>query len=189
MSLTTLPDEVTKADTVDEAAARLGSLLELPGPAPLPATRRALAEPLFARALLASRKLPALRDQLLTVAQAVRITDTSPAPHQLAAKAAKSVLKWGMDGLRPAEPWVIERRLAACAACAHQVPAPDTLVYRGAQVVVGKDAKICALCHCLTNTKAAISTERCPDRHPDDPSRSRWSEPWLPPEDHPQGPW
>ena len=183
----TLPDEVTRAATIAEASERLGALIGLAGPAPEPATRRALAEPLFARALMATRKMPALRDRFL--ASAAAEAKGTPGAAALAAKAAGATLKWGMAGLKPAEPWVIERRLAACAACEFQAPAPDTLVYRGARVATGPDAKICTVCHCLTNTKAALSTERCPKQDPEDATRSRWGEPWVDPADHPEGPW
>lgn len=186
-----LLDEIAHAPSIDEAARRLGERLNLGGPAPIAATRRAVNEPLFARALLATRKLPGIRDRLLAAPHASRVGGASqpPSSGEVAAKAAGSVLKWGMAGLRPAEPWVIERRLAACNGCEHQAPAPDTLIYRGVRVAVDKDAKICTLCHCLTNTKAAISTERCPDPDPADPTRSRWGETWVPPEQHQQGPW
>lgn len=176
-----LPAEIAQAVSIEEAAERLGALLGLDGAAPLAATRRALDDPRYARALLSSRKLPRLRAQLLAAA--------APPAGAIAAKAAGGILKWGMQGLRHAEPWRIERRLAACARCAFQAPAPETLVYRGARVLVGKDAKICTACHCLTNTKAALATEHCPVQDPADPSLSRWGEPWLPPEKHPKGPW
>lgn len=189
MTETTLPPEIVDAPSLEVAAERLGATLGLDGAAPLAAARHALAEPLYARALLATRKLPALRDRFLASPGETRISDASPSPAALARKAAGGLLKWGMEGLKPAEPWVIKRRLAACNACEFQAPAPDTLVYRGAKVAVGKDAKICTLCHCLTNTKAAISTEHCPAQVPGDAGLSRWGEPWLPPEEHPEGPW
>lgn len=178
-------------DDLSLAAERLGRELGLEGPAPAVATRRALADSDFARALRAVRKMPELRDQMLAAPETARIRSVEaarsvpasvpppPSSAKLAAKAAGAVLKWGMDGLKPAQPWVIERRLAACAACEFQVPAPDTLVYRGTKVVAGKDAKICVRCHCLTNTKAAISTENCPEKDPQNPSFSRWQEPWV----------
>lgn len=181
----TLPPEITEAATLEEAARRLGAALDLDGSAPLEATRRALDDPRYAQALIATRKLPAIRDRFLADPSSA----PTPSGGALARKAAGSVLKWGMEGLKPAAPWVIERRLAACASCEYQAPAPDTLIYRGARVAVGKDAKICTICHCLTNTKAAISTEHCPAKDPADPTLSRWNEPWIPPEEHPEGPW
>ena len=190
-----LPAEIADAASPEEASARLGAWLGLAGPAPAAATRRALAEPRFALALAGARNLPEMRDALLNGTLAVppaappRAPATPPSGPRAVAKAAGAVLKWGMEGLKPSAPWVIERRLAACAACPNQAPAPDTLVYRGAQVVVGKDARICTVCGCLTNTKAAIATELCPDRDPVDPARSRWGDPWVPPQQHPEGPW
>lgn len=196
-----LPFGIAAAATAEEAARLLGQALELPDAAPLEATRRALRDPLYARALWSSRKIPALRDQIIAAASRIRISDTDGDPHSagaasgrpsaaaLAGKAAGSLLRWGMAGLKPAPPWVIERRLAACAACPHQKPAPDRLIYRGAEVFAGKDARICGICHCLTNTKAAISTELCPGPDPENPETSRWGDPWVPPENHVAGPW
>ena len=193
-----LPDDVTAAATPKDAAERLGRHLGLPGPAPLAATERALADPLYARALLATRKLPAVRDQILESAAAMRISAVetptpssraAPSTAELVAKAAGAALKWGMEGLRHPEPWVLERRLAACTACEHRAAAPETLVYRGVKVVAGKDAKICALCHCLINTKAAIATERCPAQAPHDHALSRWGDPWVDPATLPGWPW
>lgn len=148
-------------------------------------------DPDFDRALYAVRKMPDVLLRLLTDPSLARIrtpenTERNPEPPaaktpsnaKLAAKAAGSVLKWGMDGLKPAAPWVIERRLAACAACEFEAPAPDKLVYRGAEVAVGKGAKICTSCDCLIKTKAAMSTEHCPEKSPDNPDLSRWGEPW-----------
>ena len=199
-----LPDDIRNAASLEAAAARLGALLELGHPAPLPATRRALADAAFARALLTSRKLVAIRDQMLTAPDTVRIAPPArpgapplappppsapPASAQVMAKAAGAVLKWGMAGLRHADPWVIERRLAACNACEFQADAPETLLYRGAKVVVGKDAKICTRCHCLTNTKAALASEHCPERDPANPELSRWGAPWVDPETLSGWPW
>lgn len=194
MAEVSLLGEVAAAATIEEASARLGALLELDGSAPFPVTRRVLEDPDFARALVSVRKLPAVRDRLLAgeIQVAAPASATAPRPPSAAQSvvhAAGAVLKWGMEGMRPAMPWVIERRLAACNACEFQADAPDTLIYRGAKVVVGKDAKICTVCACLTNTKAAISTERCPKPDPGRPELSRWGEPWTDPAEHPDGPW
>lgn len=175
------------APDIESAAERLGQLLDLPGPAPTAAAERVLTNPLFARALFAARKIPAARHWLLTApADAPNIeeaeqTKAAQSPLKLAGKAASSLLKWGMAGLEHAKPWEIERRLAACQACEFQEDAPDTLVYRGAAIAVGKDAKICSICHCLINTKAALATERCPKRDLNSPDLSLWGEPWEEP--------
>lgn len=178
---TKLRKEILEASTLEEAAALLGEDIGLRRPASLDQTRRALEDPQFARALLSTRKLPHVRDQLLAAA--------GQSATSLASQAVDGVLKWGMEGLRPAEPWVISRRLAACKICEYHTDAPESLLFRGARVLVGKDKKICALCNCLTNTKAAISTEHCPAQDPKSPEQSRWAEPWVPLDEHPKGPW
>ena len=95
----------------------------------------------------------------------------------------------GNGGLAPRQALGDRTPPAACNACEFQAEAPDTLVYRGAKVAVGKDAKICTICNCLTNTKAAISTESCPEPDPERPELSRWGEVWTDPAGHPDGPW
>lgn len=192
-----LPDNVRNAKTLSEAARLLGSYLELSGPAPEDATQRALDNPLYARALVTLRKMPELRDQVLQSAESLRVHGQPTEAAQslakkeksVAAQAAGALLKWGMAGLEHAKPWQIETRLAACKTCSFLTDAPDDLIYRGAKVFVGKDAKICSSCRCLVNTKAALATEHCPERDPDDPNLSRWGEPYVLPEDHPKGPW
>ena len=192
-----LPDTVINAATPEEAAAALGEVLGLKKPAPLEATQRALDDPLYARALMSARNVPSLRQQLLLAPDSISISPAageekakpSPSSLKVAAKAAGAVLKWGAEGLKHAEPWVIERRLAACNSCEFQTDAPDALVYRGVKVVAGKDAKICTQCDCLTNTKAALATEHCPEKDPDNPEMSRWQEPWVDPDKLSKWPW
>lgn len=182
-----LPREIADATDPEEGARRLGEALELTGPAPRAALARALADPRYAAALFATRKLPAARDRLLAVAG--EAASVPPGALKVAAKGAAALLKWGMAGFEHAKPWVIERRLAACRSCPFEADAPDTLIYRGATVAVGKDARICTACNCLTNTKAALATEHCPERDPADPALSRWGETWISPEEAPEGPW
>lgn len=183
MSEQSLPADIREAASVEQAAERLGGLLGLDSSAPIEGTRRALAEPLFARALLAARHMPEVRDALLAGRLGV------PSTGQAAGRAAAAMMKWGMQGMRPAEPWVIARRLSACRSCEFLADAPDNLVYRGAAFAAKDGTKICTLCGCLANTKAAISTELCPSRDPDHPHVSRWGDPWVAPERHPKGPW
>lgn len=194
----TLPVSVLAAPTPDAAAVALGAFLGLEGAAPVDAARRAQKDPYFAQGLYAARKMPAVIRQMLVAPDTVRFPQARaatpaaeeplappppPGTGSVLAKAGAAVLKWGMSGLKHAQPWQIETRIAACNACPHQAPAPDTLIYRGAKVVAGKDARICTLCHCLTNTKAALATETCPDRDPAAPALSRWQEPYVDPQD------
>ncbi|MBG6212020.1 hypothetical protein IWQ49_006725 [Labrenzia sp. EL_126] len=192
-----LPEEVRAAKTLSEAAERLGAYLELSGPAPEVATQRALKDLLYARALVTTRKIPEVRDQVLHSAESMRLREqttdavdsTKHNQQGVTTQAARALLKWGMAGLEHAKPWQIEKRLAACKNCSFLTSAPDDLIYRGAKVFAGKDAKICSSCRCLVNTKAALATEHCPERDPQNPGLSRWGEPYVPPEEHPKGPW
>ncbi|MEM8629765.1 MAG: hypothetical protein AAGF74_00880 [Pseudomonadota bacterium] len=180
-------DREQSNEILTQTAAQLGRDLGLDGPIPVQAAQRALLDPDYVRAVLAVRFIPRLRDQFLNNPETARVrgkadrsipADPKRSSAAIATKAAGAVLKWGMDGLEVAQPWVIERRLAACNACEFNAPAPDSLLYRGAKVVVGQDAKICTKCDCLTNTKAAISSENCPEKDPKDPTMSKWQEPW-----------
>jgi hypothetical protein len=192
MTIEFISGRLAETASLKEASLRLGEYLGLEGEAPEAATRRALNEPLYLKALCSVRRMPSVLDQLLANELGIAGPPAAEKKYgagQLVATAAASLLKWGAQGLPVAKPWVIESRLAACDSCEHQQAAPDTLVYRGAKVAVGKDAKICTLCGCLTNTKAAIATELCPSPDPHVPGRSRWGEPWVDPNEHPKGPW
>ncbi|WP_172332674.1 hypothetical protein [Mangrovicoccus sp. HB161399] len=180
-----LTRDILKAPDLSTASELLRKHLGLETALSPSVTRRALEDPVFAKALYATRKLPGVMKKLTASAeQAAR-----PSSMAVTAKAAAGVLKWGMEGLEHAKPWDITRRLGACRSCPFEAPTPDMLVYRGAKVVVGKDAKICTSCHCLTNTKAAMARERCPEKDPNDPRVSRWGEPWEPPKVLPGSPW
>ncbi|HUS53565.1 MAG TPA: hypothetical protein VMY41_06120 [Thermohalobaculum sp.] len=200
-----LPEDVSHAPTFALACARLGDLIGLPGPTMPEVTNRAIKDPEFAKALLASSKVPALRAHLLAHPENARFHPDQPEPGplesghlepgrtpsiaKLAGKAAAATLKWGMEGLKHAKPWEIEKRLAACDACEFAADAPDTLVYNGAKVIVGKDAQICTACACLLNTKAAMASESCPKQDPANATLSRWGETWKEPPKERQWPW
>lgn len=184
-----LLNDLRKAPDLQTAASQLGTVLGLGKAAPEEVTKRVLDDPSFGQMLIGLRNLPEMRDRVLAKAMQDSAAEAHPRPIKVVKQAAKSVLRWGMEGMKPAEPWVITQRIATCNACEYQVPAPETLIYRGAKVVAGKDAKICSVCNCLTNTKAAISTERCPVKSDENPEESKWGEPWVDVADHPKGPW
>ncbi len=190
-----LPEDVRQAPTFALACARLGTLIGLPGPAKPEVTNRALKDPDFAKALIASRKIPALRALLLSQPGNANFhpdhpePDRTPSTMELTGKAIAATLKWGMEGLKHAKPWVIEKRLTACKVCEFAADAPDTLIYNGAKVVVGKQARICTLCSCLINTKAAMASESCPKQDATNPELSRWGEAWREPPKERQWPW
>lgn len=183
-------EQLRNVNSLEEAANLLHRELGLERPPSKEVTKKAISNPSYARALVLSQNVPELLSQLLAQPSSISVKASEKVSTSAVVKnAASSLLKWGMKGLKPAQPWVIARRLEACNSCEYQSEAPDALVYRGAKVFVGKNAKVCVICNCLTNTKAAISTEHCPEKSTDNPNVSRWGEPWLPKEHHPKGPW
>ncbi|MDS9469149.1 hypothetical protein RGQ15_16425 [Paracoccus sp. MBLB3053] len=179
-----LPDEITNSTSIERAAERLRELLHFEGSLPLAAVKKAIENERYATALMAMRKNPELLERLLASAEPRNEPSVGPATN-----AAKSILKWGMKGLEVAKPWIISKRLAACKTCPFEEPAPDGLSYRGAKLVVGQAARVCSVCGCLTNTKAAMAHEKCPEKDPANPDTSRWGEPWVAPDSKPRWPW
>lgn len=196
----TIPD-LGQIDDLGQARRRLGELINLDGPASAAITRRAMADERFAFYLLFTKDSPELQRQLLEdprnrdfdgasgdgasgdapdapSAQAT-VRGADQGSLALAGKAAKALYNWGKAGFAAADEETIERRWAACRACAFMTDPPETMMYQGVKLLSGRGTKICGSCGCLINKKVATPTERCPEQDPDDPTRSRWGDAWA----------
>ena len=187
--------DLGQIDDLGQARRRLGELINLDGPASASITRRAMADERFAFYLMFTKDSPELLKQLL---EDPRNRDFDGAPGDappaqatvrgadqgslaLAGKAVKALYNWGKAGFEAADEETIERRWAACRACAFMTDPPETMMYQGVKLLAGRGTKICGSCGCLINKKVAIPTERCPEQDPDDPTRSRWGDVWSAP--------
>lgn len=118
------------AETIGDARVRLGEILELTDPARTAVTLRVLADSTFAAKLVAVRKFPAWRDNLLAdpknsafeppdgpldedEVNARPVTSTVA----LVKKSSTSLLRWAASGFQKAEPAIVENRKAACLSC------------------------------------------------------------------------
>lgn len=182
--------DFTAIDSIAEGCAKLGAFLGLEGPVAPEVLISAVEDPTYANNLYLCRRTPVFLQQVLrqpTRPRPSTVGEQRPANAersniQLARKAALSLAKWARSGFRKVDESTYQQRLAACAACPHQVSAPGKVVYAVADAIVGsQDGKqsICDLCGCLTSAKARLAHEHCPADHPDMNGQTRWSEPKL----------
>ncbi len=187
---TPLLESLYGATTIGQARDQLGAILELSGPAPLPVALRALADPDFAKKLIAVRKFPVWRDQLLqdpgnaafdALEEQVSSEELNGRPVgttlQLLKKGSQALLRWGASGFKLAEKDVVERRKAACLRCDQLRESPDSIPYQVARLFAGRDRRTCAACGCVVSRKILMATEACPLSDPGDSRFSRWGEP------------
>ena len=188
-SIQILLEPIYKAETIGEARDRLGEILELTDPPRTAVTLRVLTDPTFAEKLVAVRKFPAWRDNLLAdpknsafeppdrpldedEVNARPVTSTVA----LVKKSSASLLRWAAAGFQKAEPAIVEKRKAACLSCDQLVEPPNSFPYKIAKTFAGSDRRICAACGCVVSKKILMATETCPLADTEDPKRSRWGD-------------
>lgn len=172
--------EITEAGTWDEMRHRLGAYLGTKEPIPSAMLNRAMNDDKFAYYLLTCRNQP----QFLQALQAdprnkefePAATTTEKSTVQLAATAAKAMLRWSKSGFTQVEKDIYEQRLAACLRCPHLSEPPDKMVYK----LTGSDTtdrRVCGACGCVAARKTKLPTERCPVADPENPMLNRWGQP------------
>ncbi|EDX85025.1 hypothetical protein S7335_2724 [Synechococcus sp. PCC 7335] len=189
-SIQTLLESTYAAETIGEARDRLGKVLEIDGPAATSVTLRVLADSSFAEKLVAVRKFPQWRDQILAdPTNAAFEPMDQPGEDQgnarpvastvaLVKKSSVALLRWGAAGFKKTDPVTAKKRRAACLNCDQLVDSPNSFPYQVAQqVFAGSDQRICAACGCVAAKKVLMATEACPLKDPEDPTLTRWGEP------------
>lgn len=173
--------QVKPTDTTEQLCERLGHYLGLSKPVPETVLFRALAEPAFAKRLLAARNNLRLLRPLLTDEANERFK-RKPSNLALIQQATSAFLKWGKAGFSIVDQETLEKREAACLSCPHVGLSERFLQKMMAREkitgVPGKrlGASICKLCNCVLGKKIKLSTESCPDAHPERKGHSRWGE-------------
>ena len=101
----------------------------------------------------------------------------------LVAKAAGAILRWGRAGFATVDEATLARREDACLACPFLTD-PQAAVQRvgtrrspGERVGSRTGGKVCGKCGCVVSRKMRMTTEACPDAHPDHAGLTRWGEP------------
>ncbi|MGH8532703.1 MAG: hypothetical protein ACREV1_08265 [Gammaproteobacteria bacterium] len=133
----------------------------------------------YAHNLLVSRRSPVMLKFLLANPPKPRTANGELGQFsnaELVRRAALALLKWGQVGFTVVDQATLERRRAACLNCLHLTEPPDKLLYK--LTATGDNNKICALCGCSIRKKTRLTSESCPDRHPEQKGLSRWGEPW-----------
>ncbi|MBR8656553.1 hypothetical protein KDH83_24880 [Achromobacter sp. Marseille-Q0513] len=171
-----------------EMCVRLGEVLGMDKPVPMPVLLRAIEDPGFAADLITSRGQPgflaALFDDRRTRAYAPSaLAADAPSATALAGKAAAAMLRWGKAGFSTVDAETLERRESACLGCpnlADPASAVQKMVLVGAvtdKVGSRLGGKVCNLCGCVVHKKIRLPTEACPDTHPVKSGLTRWDEP------------
>ncbi len=167
--------------------AKLGDVLGLDGPVPMPVLLRALEDPSFANDLITCRGAPAflaaLFDDRRTRAYAPAAEAAPTSTVALAGKAAQALARWAKSGFSTVDADVLARREAACLACPN-LGEPDSLLQKMVPTGAVSDRvgsrlgrKVCKLCGCTAGKKIRLPTEACPSPHPTRAGVTRWDEP------------
>ncbi|MGN6253461.1 MAG: hypothetical protein ACTHO8_00505 [Solirubrobacterales bacterium] len=164
------------ATPLEEACERLGELLELEGPVSEEVAAAAATDQIYARNLLSTRDAPALLEHLLANPPEVR---EEPSTLALGGRLAQAMVRWGRTGFTVVDEETRQQRLAACAACPHQMEANrHPTLHRW--LADGERPMVCGLCGCALARKTRLGSERCPDEDPDRPGFDRWGLPYEP---------
>ncbi len=178
---------VSETTPVTEMRARLGEVLGMKGPVPMPVLLRAINDPGFATDLITCRNAPnflaALFDDRRTRAYEPVAEKTPMSSTKLASKAAAAMVRWGRAGFSTVDAETLERREGACLTCPH-LTEPESMLQKMVPVAKVSNAvgsrlgrKTCALCGCVVTKKIRLPTENCPDAHPALADQTRWREP------------
>ncbi|MEL7222195.1 MAG: hypothetical protein AAGJ93_12805 [Bacteroidota bacterium] len=173
--------KVQPTDTKEQLCQRLSAYLGLNKPVPEAVLLRTLAEPIFAKRLLAARNnlrllLPLLNDD---INERFKLKSSNL---ELIRKATAAFIKWGKSGFTIVDQDTLRRRETACLDCPHTGLSERFLQKMVArQKVTGVPGKrlgasICKLCNCVLDKKIKLSTESCPDAHPELKGQTRWGE-------------
>jgi hypothetical protein len=173
------PGPLREFATLEEGCAALGAFLGLGGPAPAEVFHGALSDPDYARNLIIARPAPAFLKTLIdNPPRQARDAAGGRSAGELLVKAARSLWAWSRSGLKTVSEETYRQRLAACAACPHHRDPPDRAIYTlAAKAIDVAGRRICALCGCMTASKARMATESCPGIDPARPELTRWGEP------------
>ncbi|VWC97591.1 hypothetical protein BLA39750_02325 [Burkholderia lata] len=171
-----------------EMCIRLGEVLGMDKPVPMPVLLRAIEDPGFAADLITSRGQPGFLTALFDDRRTRAYAPSEPSAGTqsavaLAGKAAAAMLRWGKAGFSTVDAQTLERRESACLGCPN-LRDPESGVQK--MVLVGAvtdqvgrrlGGKVCGLCGCVVHKKIRLPTEACPDTHPVKSGLTRWDEP------------
>ena len=169
--MTAAMPEIDDHVSIEERCRRLGEILDLDCPVSEAVLLAALEHETYARNLLICRRAPTLLKHLLEHPPVTK----RPSAMMLAQRAAEAFVRWAAMGSSTVDEATYARRMASCTECPHFVLPPQRAIYKLAGGKAG--TKICAKCGCMVANKARLTSEACPDKHPDRPELTRWHEP------------
>lgn len=156
----------------------MGQMLQLDEPVSSTVLQAAVKDEVYARNLLTARGNAPLLKILMAKAQTPPTTSgpRSFSTLNLAGKAAAALLRWGKTGFSVTDSSTRSLRLQACLSCPNLTEAPDQLAYK--LMPESMTNGVCKLCGCSIKAKVRLPSERCPDRDPNNPEKTRWGQPW-----------
>jgi hypothetical protein len=172
--------EVKESDSIDDLCERFGKFLGIDKPVPHEVFLRAVQDEDYAENLIISRNAPEFLQALFNDAE-TKIPETNKKIKNtaLVVKAAKAFVSWGKSGFAVVDDATFEQREKSCLVCPNLVDPKTSL-----QKLVGSKLekikignKVCALCGCNVSKKMKLSSESCPEAHPEIKGMTRWSEP------------
>ncbi|QKS48717.1 hypothetical protein HUB94_20075 (plasmid) [Paenibacillus cellulosilyticus] len=69
---------------------------------------------------------------------------------------------------------MLDKRLQSCMTCPNLAGKPESLLYKA--LSGNNEDPICRICGCVVSKKTRLTSENCPDPHPQMPGVSRWEE-------------
>jgi hypothetical protein len=181
--MNTILEQVDAGAGLSDQCRQFGNILGLDEAVPEKVFLAALQNETYARNLLLSKDSPEMLAQLMENPAMPRTGGKEYSNLELIGKAAGALLRWGKTGFTKAGKEVIGRREEACLACPHlrdpkgllQNLVPSAGLTEESGYRTGK--KVCGLCGCNVSNKIRMTSESCPERHPEDNSMTRWGEP------------
>ena len=163
---------------IAEKCVEFGKILGLDEPVSESVLNAALSDSSYAHNLLTSRRSPTFLRHLLDNPPTDGIAKIKPEEKsdvQLLKQISVAMWNWSKTGFSTVDDAVFQKRRDACMQCPNLEDVPDKLLYK---VISGNDSnqKICSLCGCAVAKKARLSSESCPDKHPNQSGLSRWEE-------------
>lgn len=164
----------TQVPSITEQCEELGLILGLDGPVSAVVMQAALENETYARNLLICRREPRLLRQLLDHPPPLK----RESARELVLKGAAALANWARTGFTVVEEAVYHHRLEACQQCPNLATPPGGTRLLYAVTGVGANERaICNLCKCPVARKARLTSEGCPDSHPEKTGLTRWGEP------------
>jgi len=166
--------KIEELGTIEEKCVEFAKILGLSEPVSQKILLAAFQNTTYAHNLLACREDSELLGHLLKNPPKVTLPEEEKiiTNVEILKKLTKSLVQWGKTGFSTVSQETFLKRFNACLSCPNLKDPPKSVLYK----VIGDKEKICNLCGCAVSKKARLTSESCPDIHPDFNDLTRWEE-------------